>query len=219
MRASRLRPLRIAAAALALLALPSLAAPALARQFQMSGTWLMRQGRVFLPLQGAVPQGNPTTLLVPFASMGSWTEAPLTTGGMLDQAQVVHGAGRVSATMNSIGPVLAHLKSGKLRALGVASPKRSPALPDLPTIAESGVPGFEAGSWMGLLAPAKTPPKIIARVNAAAVKAVHSPDTNARLVSLGAVPVGDSPKEFAARIRREWQGMAKVVKTAGVRIE
>jgi len=128
-------------------------------------------------------------------------------------------AGRVSATMNSIGPVLQHIKGGKLRPLGVASPKRSPALPDLPTIAESGVPGFEAGSWMGLLAPAKTPPKIVAQVNAAAVKAVHAPDTNARLVSLGAVPVGDSPKEFAARIRREWQDMAKVVKTAGVRIE
>jgi len=128
-------------------------------------------------------------------------------------------AGRVSATMNSIGPVLQHIKSGKLRALGVASPKRSPALPDLPTIAESGVPGFEAGSWMGLLAPARTPPKIVAQVNAAAVKAVNTPETHARLISLGAVPVGDSPKEFAARIRREWDSAAKVVKTAGVRIE
>jgi tripartite-type tricarboxylate transporter receptor subunit TctC len=127
--------------------------------------------------------------------------------------------GRVSATMNSIGPVLAHIKAGKLRALGVAGTKRSPALPELPTIAEAGVPGYESGSWMGLLAPAKTPPKIIARVNAAAVKVVHSPDVNARLVNLGAVPVGDSPKEFAARIRKEWEQAAKVVKTAGVRIE
>ena len=128
-------------------------------------------------------------------------------------------AGRVGATMNSIPPVLAHLKAGKLRALGVASPKRSPALPDVPTIAEAGVPGYESGSWMGLLAPAKTPPKIIARVNAAAVKAVNAPDTSARLVALGAVPVGGSPKEFAARIRKEWQEAAKIVKIAGVRIE
>lgn len=128
-------------------------------------------------------------------------------------------AGRVSATMNSIGPVLAHLKSGKLRALGVAGSKRSPTLPDLPTIAEAGVPGYESGSWMGLLAPAKTPQKILAQVGDAAVKTVHSQDVHARLESLGAVPVGDTPKEFAARIRREHEQSAKVVKAAGVRIE
>lgn len=128
-------------------------------------------------------------------------------------------AGRVSATMNSIGPVLAHIKAGKLRALGIASPRRSPTLPDVPTIDEGGLPGFEAGSWMGLLAPAKTPPKILAQVGAAAVKTVHAPETHARLESLGAVPVGDTPKEFAARIRREWEQNAKVVKAAGVRIE
>lgn len=128
-------------------------------------------------------------------------------------------AGRVSATMNSIGPVLPHLKSGKLRALGIASPKRSPTLPDVPPIAESGVPGYESGSWMGLLAPAKTPQKILAQVGAAAVQTVHSPEITARLESLGAVPVGDTPKEFAARIRREYGQSAKVVKAAGVRIE
>jgi tripartite-type tricarboxylate transporter receptor subunit TctC len=128
-------------------------------------------------------------------------------------------AGRVSATMNSVPPVLAHLKAGKLRALGVGSTKRSPALPDVPTIAESGVPGYASGSWMGLLGPAKTPPKIIAQVHAAAAKTVHSPEISARLVSLGAEPVGNSPKEFAAQIRKEWQEAAKIVKTAGVRIE
>ena len=128
-------------------------------------------------------------------------------------------AGRVSATMNSIGPVLAHLKAGRLRALGVAGTKRSPTLPDLPTIAEAGVPGYESGSWMGLLAPAKTPQRILAQVGAAAVKTVHSQDIHAKLESLGAVPVGDTPKEFAARIRREYEQSAKVVKIADVRIE
>jgi len=128
-------------------------------------------------------------------------------------------AGRVSATMNSIGPVLPHLKSGKLRALGIASTKRSPTLPDVPPITESGVPGYESGSWMGLLAPARTPPKILAQVSAAAIKTVHAPDMHARLESLGAQAVGDTPKEFAARIRREYEQNAKVVKTAGVRIE
>jgi tripartite-type tricarboxylate transporter receptor subunit TctC len=127
--------------------------------------------------------------------------------------------GRVSVTMNSIGPVLAHIKAGKLRALGIAGTRRSPALPDVPTIAESGVPGYESGSWMGLLAPAKTPQKIVARLNAIAVKTVHSPETHARLEALGAVPVGDSPQHFAARIRREHEQNGKIVKTAGARIE
>jgi tripartite-type tricarboxylate transporter receptor subunit TctC len=127
--------------------------------------------------------------------------------------------GRVSVTMNSIGPVLAHIKAGRLRALGIGGTKRSTALPEVPTISESGVPGYESGSWMGLLAPAKTPQKIIARLNAVAVKTVHSAETHARLESLGAVPVGDSPQQFAARIRREYEQNGKVVKTAGVRIE
>ena len=127
--------------------------------------------------------------------------------------------GRVSVTMNSIGPVLAHIKAGKLRALGIGGTRRSPALPDVPTIAESGVPGYESGSWMGLLAPARTPQKILARLNAVAVKAVHSPETHSRLEALGAVPVGDSPQQFAARIRREYEQNGKIVKTAGVRIE
>ena len=127
--------------------------------------------------------------------------------------------GRVSVTMNSIGPVLAHIKAGRLRALGIAGSKRSPALPELPTIAESGVPGYESGSWLGLLAPAKTPQKIIARLNEVTVKVVNSPQTHARLEALGAVPVASSGKEFAARIRREYDQNAKVVKIAGVRIE
>jgi tripartite-type tricarboxylate transporter receptor subunit TctC len=127
--------------------------------------------------------------------------------------------GRVSATMNSIPPVLAHLRAGKLRALGVGSTKRSPQLPDVPTIAEAGVPGYESGSWMGLLAPAKTPPKIVARLSEVTVKAVQAPDTHARLEAQGAVPVGNSPAEFARQIRREWEQAAKIVKTAGVRIE
>lgn len=127
--------------------------------------------------------------------------------------------GRVGVTMNSIGPVLAHIKAGRLRALGVASLKRSPALPEVPTISESGIPNFEAGSWMGLLAPVKTPAAILKRLNEVAVKVVHAPATRARLESLGAVPVGDSPKEFGARIRREYDQNGRIVKIAGVRIE
>ena len=127
--------------------------------------------------------------------------------------------GRVSATMNSIPPVLAHLRSGKLRALGVAGAKRSPQLPDVPTISEAGVPGYESGSWMGILAPAKTPPKIVARMAEVTVKAVALPETRKRLEDQGAEPVGNSPKEFAARIRKEYEQAGVIVKAAGVKIE
>lgn len=127
--------------------------------------------------------------------------------------------GRVNLTMNSIPPVLAHIRAGKLRALGVAGAKRSLQLPEVPTISESGVPGYESGSWVGLLAPAKTSPKIIARMSEVAVKAVSNPETRRRLEDQGAVPVGDTPQQFAARIRKEYEEARKIVKVADVKIE
>jgi tripartite-type tricarboxylate transporter receptor subunit TctC len=128
-------------------------------------------------------------------------------------------AGRVSVTFNSIPPILAYIKAGRLRPLGVAGARRSPLLPEVPTITEAGVPGYESGSWLGLVAPAKTPPKIVARLSEVSVKAVHAPEVRSRLESLGADPVGGTPEEFARRLRREWDQNAKVVKTAGVRID
>jgi tripartite-type tricarboxylate transporter receptor subunit TctC len=127
--------------------------------------------------------------------------------------------GRVNLTFNSVPPVLAHIRAGRLRPLGVAGAKRSPQLPEVPTIIESGVPGYESGSWMGLLAPVKTSPKIVARLSAVTVKAVAMPETRKRLEDQGAVPVGSSPAEFAAQIRKEYDQAAKIVKSAGVRIE
>jgi len=106
-----------------------------------------------------------------------------------------------------------------MRPLGVAGAKRSPLLPEVPTIAEAGVPGYESGSWLGLLAPAKTSPQIIARLNEVIVKVVGTPAVRARLEALGAEPVGDSPQEFARRLRRESEQNAKIVKAAGVRID
>ena len=127
--------------------------------------------------------------------------------------------GRVNVTMNSISPVLAHIRAGRLRPLGVASSKRSPQLPDVPTIAEAGVPGYESGSWLGLLAPAKTPPKIIAYLNQVMVKAVRSTETRTRLEEQGAEAVGSTPEQFAAQIKREYEQNAKIVKLAGVRVD
>jgi tripartite-type tricarboxylate transporter receptor subunit TctC len=128
-------------------------------------------------------------------------------------------AGRVNVTMNSIAPVLAHIKSGRLQPLGVAALKRSPLLPDVPTISEAGVPNFESGSWLGLLAPAKTPKAILTRLSEVAVKAVHAPDVRSRLEAQGAEPAGSTSAEFAAQIRREYELNAKIVKIAGVKVD
>lgn len=128
-------------------------------------------------------------------------------------------AGHMNMMFNSIAPVLPHIKSGRMRLLGVASARRSPQLPDVPTISEAGVPGYEAVSWFGLLAPAKTPRTIIARLNDALIKVVRTPETKAQFESQGADPVGSSPEEFAAYIRSESGKYAKIVKFSGAKVD
>ena len=128
-------------------------------------------------------------------------------------------AGHMNMMFNSIAPIIANIKAGRLRVLGIASSKRSPQLPDVPTISEAGVPGFEAVNWFGMFAPAKTPKPIIKRVNEAVVKVLRSPDVQAQFVALGADPVGDSPEQFAAFVRRDMERYAKVVKLSGAKLD
>jgi tripartite-type tricarboxylate transporter receptor subunit TctC len=127
--------------------------------------------------------------------------------------------GQVPIGFNSIAPMMPHLKAGRLRALGVASLKRSPQLPEVSTISEAGVPGFEAANWFGMLAPAKTQQWIITRLSEALVKGVRSSDIQSQFIALGADPVGSSPAEFAAFIRRETERYAKVIRIAGVKLD
>jgi tripartite-type tricarboxylate transporter receptor subunit TctC len=115
--------------------------------------------------------------------------------------------------------MMPHLKSGRLRALGVASLARSPQLPEVVTIAEAGVPGFEAANWFGMLAPAKTPRAIITRVSEALMKAVRLPEIQAQFIALGADPVGSSPADFAAFVRRDMEKYARVVKLSGAKLD
>jgi tripartite-type tricarboxylate transporter receptor subunit TctC len=128
-------------------------------------------------------------------------------------------AGRVSVTMNSIPPILAHIKAGRVQPLAVAAAKRSPLLPGVPTAHEAGVANFEAGSWLGMLAPAKTPRRVIARLNEVMVKTINEPATRSRIEALGAEPVGSTPAEFGALIHREWELNAKIIKAAGVKVD
>jgi tripartite-type tricarboxylate transporter receptor subunit TctC len=101
----------------------------------------------------------------------------------------------------------------------VASSKRSSQLPEVPTISEAGVPGFEAENWFGLFVPAQTPKKIIARLNEAIVKVMRSPEIQKQFIALGAEPVGNSPEEFAAFVRRDMEKYAKVVRISGAKLD
>ncbi|MBC7780140.1 MAG: tripartite tricarboxylate transporter substrate binding protein [Proteobacteria bacterium] len=125
----------------------------------------------------------------------------------------------VQVTMATMSTALPHVRSGRLRALGVTTAKRSSAIPEVAPIAESGVPGFDHSSWVGLLAPAKTPAPVIARLNAEVVKVATSVEMKALLAAEGSEPVGSSSAEFATLIRTEVARWKKVVKSAGIRIE
>ena len=128
-------------------------------------------------------------------------------------------AGHMDMTFNSIAPVLAHIRAGRMRALGVASVQRSPQLPEVPTISEAGVPGFEAENWFGMFVPAHTPPRIVARLSEALVKVVRSPEIQKQFAALGADAVGNSPGEFAAFVRRNMEKYAKVVRLSGAKLD
>jgi len=127
--------------------------------------------------------------------------------------------GQVSVLFGAIPVALPHVKSGKLRALAITSSRRSPAMPDLPTVAESGLPGYEVMSWYGFLAPAKTPKEIVAKLYVEITKALRAPDVAERITAMGFEPVGSSPEQFAAQIKEEIPKWAKVVKECGARAD
>jgi tripartite-type tricarboxylate transporter receptor subunit TctC len=124
--------------------------------------------------------------------------------------------GRVQVMFNSAVSILPQVRAGKLRAIAMTAVKRSAAMPDLPTVAESGVPGYEAASWYGVLAPAKTPRPIITKLNSEIVRIAQSSDVRERLASDGADPVGNSPEEFGAYIKRELARWAQVIEQARI---
>jgi tripartite-type tricarboxylate transporter receptor subunit TctC len=127
--------------------------------------------------------------------------------------------GRVQVTFGDIVATLPHVKAEKLRALGVTSPRRISSLPDIPTIAESGVPGYDAVGWFGVLAPARTPKSIITRLNGAIVKYVKQPDVAERLAALGAEVVASTPEQFREIQIADLARWGKVVRQSGARVE
>src|SRR5215467_9115341 len=128
-------------------------------------------------------------------------------------------AGQVLVMAPNVLTALPHIKSGKLRALAVTSTHRSAALPDVPTVAEAGLPGYDSTQWYGVLAPAGTQREIVARLHVAIVRALRDAEVGKRLAADGAEPVGNSPEEFAAFIKSESEKWARVAHEAGIKPE
>jgi tripartite-type tricarboxylate transporter receptor subunit TctC len=127
--------------------------------------------------------------------------------------------GHVPMMFDNMPSALPHVKAGKLRGIAVSTLKRSPVAPELPTVAESGLPGFEVSVWFSVLAPANTPKDIVTRLNTVLVKAFHSPDTREKLATQGAEAIANTPDEFTAVMKRDIAMWAKVVKAANIRLD
>lgn len=127
--------------------------------------------------------------------------------------------GQIQGVMDNPPTVLAHIRAGRVRAVAVASPKRLPQMPDVPTFDESGLKGFEASSWFGLVAPAKTPPRVIERLHAETARALRAPDMQEKFGDLGARLVGNTPAEFGKFILAERAKWEKIVRGANIKLQ
>ncbi|MEO8203980.1 MAG: tripartite tricarboxylate transporter substrate binding protein [Betaproteobacteria bacterium] len=128
-------------------------------------------------------------------------------------------AGQVDVMFDNLPNVIQHVKSGRMKALAVSGPKRSPLAPDVPTVAEAGVPGFEVTVWFGLLAPAGVPRDIIHRLNAESTRIINSPEVTDRFLKLGVTPSTGTPEQFGEMVKSEVGRWAKVIKDAGIKVE
>ena len=127
--------------------------------------------------------------------------------------------GQIVVTMDNMPPYVPQVKAGKIRALAVSPARRSPALPEVPTVAEAGVPGYDSGAWFGLVAPANTPKDLVAKLSRETARILKLPDVSARLADLGAESVGGTPEQFSAHIKAEIAKWAKVIRDANVELQ
>jgi len=128
-------------------------------------------------------------------------------------------AGRVQLMFDNLASSLGHIRAGSVKALAVTTAKRSSMAPQLPTIAESGLPGFDISTWFGVFAPGGTPQPVVQQLHDEFVKALDAPDVRATMKKLGAEPVGNTPQEFAAYIHSEAQKYARVIRASGAKVD
>ena len=177
-----------------------------------------------LKAKPGTPAGHSGVGTVPYMSLQKFrlmtgveiTMVPFTGGAAVFQSIA---SGEIAFMFRSTTGTLPLVASGQLRALGLASRNRIAAAPNIPTLAEVGLPGFESLLWFGIFVPAKTPKTIIDRLSAEVRKAMTSPDLRQRFVDLGAEPMASSPEEFGAFVKSEYQYWGKLIKDAGIRIE
>ncbi|MCR0980798.1 Bug family tripartite tricarboxylate transporter substrate binding protein [Roseomonas populi] len=134
-------------------------------------------------------------------------------------ALVDAAAGQVQFLTDTVNSALPLIREGRLRALAVTSPKRLAPLPDVPTVAETLIPGFEVGAWQGMMVPARTPPAIVERLNAAAMGALADPEVRAKLAEQGTEPLGSTPEDYGRILREETARWGRVIAESGVRLD
>jgi tripartite-type tricarboxylate transporter receptor subunit TctC len=194
----------------------------------VTGTLPVKDLREFI----ALAKSRPGSVNYASAGLGSTTHLAADHFARLAGAQLVHIpykgvgpaladliAGRVQMLSVGLGPVQTHLKSGTLKALTVASKKRLDALPDLPTSAEAGLPGYEMTTWFGIFAPKTTSREIVRLLNARLQAVLDDPKTRKNLLDSGIEPIGGSAGDFAARVRADYKAWEQVVRASGVKLE
>jgi tripartite-type tricarboxylate transporter receptor subunit TctC len=128
-------------------------------------------------------------------------------------------AGEVQMMIGNVLTLLPHIQSGRIKAIAVTSRARSPSLPNLPTIAEAGVPGYEAMGWNGVFSPARTPRAIVEKLNADIVRVLNMPDVRERLAAMGSTPVGGTPEQFGDYVKREIERWGRVIRESGIKVD
>jgi tripartite-type tricarboxylate transporter receptor subunit TctC len=173
-------------------------------------------GRIIYASSGTGGSGHLAVELFQALAKVNMTHVPYKGNGPAVLAQV---SGEVQLGFNNILAVLPHVQSGRLKAIAVTSAKRAATVPDVPTLAEAGVPGYEATSWNGIFAPAKTPRPIIDRIHAEVVKILNAPDVREKLIAAGSDPVGSTPEQFLAFVKVELARWGKVIRENNIRAE